>query len=189
MSHDGRHGAIYNVLESSFELMTRAYERTLGMAMRWHPATFAVAVAMLCGTYYLFTTMPHGFIPSQDSGFMFAMTMGPQDISFDNMRRHHRAITEIVRAHPEVDTVGIVYHGRQSGGHIRANEASRPARALGGSDHCRSAAESGCGAGLDDFHAESAADSDQRAANGERVSAHVAERQPQRDLSMDTGPS
>jgi len=32
----------------------------------------AVAIAMLVGTIYLFKTMPTGFIPSQDSGFMFA---------------------------------------------------------------------------------------------------------------------
>jgi hydrophobic/amphiphilic exporter-1 (mainly G- bacteria), HAE1 family len=115
MSHTAKHGAIYNVLESGFELMTRAYERTLGVAMRFHVATFAVAVAMLFGTYYLFTTMPRGFIPSQDSGFMFAMTMGPQDISFDNMRKHHHAIAEVVRAHPEVDSVGsFVVGGNQA---------------------------------------------------------------------------
>ena len=111
-SHTGKHGgSYYNILESGFELMTRAYERTLGFAMRFHVATFAVAVAMLFGTYYLFTTMPRGFIPSQDSGFMFAMTMGPQDISFENMAKHHRAIADIVTAHPEVDSVGAFVMG------------------------------------------------------------------------------
>ena len=115
MSHTAKHGVIYNILESGFELMTRAYERTLGLAMRWHIATFATALLMLAGTYYLFTTMPRGFIPSQDSGFMFAMTMGPQDISFDNMSKHHHAISEVVRAHPEVDTVGsFVMGGNQA---------------------------------------------------------------------------
>ncbi len=32
---------------------------------------------MLAGTVYLFKTMPTGFIPSQDSGFMFGVTQGP----------------------------------------------------------------------------------------------------------------
>jgi HAE1 family hydrophobic/amphiphilic exporter-1 len=70
---------------------------------------------MLVGTYYLFTTMPRGFIPSQDSGFMFAMTMGPQDISFDNMAKHHRAIAKIVSEHPDVhDTGSFVMGGNQA---------------------------------------------------------------------------
>jgi HAE1 family hydrophobic/amphiphilic exporter-1 len=111
MSHGARHGRLYNVLESGFNGMTRGYERTLGWAMRYHAVTFATAVAMLFGTYYLFTTMPRGFIPSQDSGFMFAMTMGPQDISFENMARHHRAVAEVVRAHPEVKSVGAFVMG------------------------------------------------------------------------------
>ena len=49
--------------------------------------TLAVAILMLVGTVYLFSTMPTGFIPSQDSGFMFAATLGPQDMSFDYMAR------------------------------------------------------------------------------------------------------
>jgi HAE1 family hydrophobic/amphiphilic exporter-1 len=115
MSHTAKHGFLYNALETGFEMMTRAYERTLGLAMRFHVATFAVAVLMLFGTYYLFTTMPRGFIPSQDSGFMFAMTMGPQDISFENMSAHHRAVADVVRKHPEVDTVGAFLMGGNQG--------------------------------------------------------------------------
>ena len=65
MSHTAKHGFLYNVLETGFEMMTRAYERTLGAAMRFHVATFAVAVLMLVGTYYLFTTMPRGFIQAR----------------------------------------------------------------------------------------------------------------------------
>ena len=47
---------------------------------------------MLVGTVYLFMTMPTGFIPSQDSGFIFGVTLGPQDISFDSMAQHQQAV-------------------------------------------------------------------------------------------------
>ena len=40
---------------------------------------------MLAGTVYLFLTMPTGFIPSQDSGFVFGVTLAGQDISFESM--------------------------------------------------------------------------------------------------------
>src|SRR5690242_13903480 len=83
--HGVRHGLLYRTLEGGFNLLTRGYERSLRVAMRFHPVTFAIAVLMLVGTVYLFRTMPTGFIPSQDSGFLFAATMGPQDISFDAM--------------------------------------------------------------------------------------------------------
>ncbi len=110
-----RHGLAYRALEAGFRGLTRWYEYTLGIAMHYRFATLMTAVLMLAGTAYLFFTMPTGFIPSQDSGFMFAVTQGPQDISFDSMARHHRAIAENIRAHPEVrDVVAFVPPGNQA---------------------------------------------------------------------------
>jgi HAE1 family hydrophobic/amphiphilic exporter-1 len=60
-------------------------------------------------------TMPTGFIPSQDSGFMFAIVFGPQDISFESMAKHHRAIAREVSKHPEVENVGAFLPGGNQG--------------------------------------------------------------------------
>jgi HAE1 family hydrophobic/amphiphilic exporter-1 len=109
--HDRKHGFFYNALEKGFDLMASGYERTLAIAMRFSAVTFAVAVLMLVGTVYLFITMPTGFIPSQDSGFMFAIARGPQDISFESMAQHHHAIADIVAAHPDVKGVGAFVMG------------------------------------------------------------------------------
>ncbi len=113
--HKARHGRMYNVLEHGLTSMTRGYERTLGLAMRHRFATLMVAVLMLAGTAWLFVTMPTGFIPSQDSGFMFAMTRGPEDISFDSMARHQKQVANVVGAHPEVDSVGAFVMGGNQG--------------------------------------------------------------------------
>ena len=104
--HETRHGVFYRALEGGFGLLTRWYEMTLAIAMRWRLATLGVAILMLVGSVYLFRSMPKGFIPSQDSDFFFGITLGPQDISFENMARHHRAVSEIVRAEPGVLDVG-----------------------------------------------------------------------------------
>src|SRR4051812_2151761 len=82
-AHGRRHGRVYRILERGFDAMAHGYERTLRLAMRHSIATLSVAVAMLAGTVYLFLTMPTGFIPSQDSGIIFAAALGPQDVSFD----------------------------------------------------------------------------------------------------------
>src|SRR5260370_13907776 len=50
--------------------------------------------------------MPTGFIPSQDSGFVFGITMAGQDISFESMAKHHRALADIVRRDPNVANAG-----------------------------------------------------------------------------------
>jgi len=130
--HETRHGVAYRTLEGGFNLLTRSYESTLRMAMRFRLATLAVAVLMLVGTVYLFTTMPTGFIPSQDSGFLFGALLGPQDISFDAMARKGHAIGEIVRADPNVSDVGAFVPGPQgmNGGAFFARMKPRDQRPL-----------------------------------------------------------
>jgi HAE1 family hydrophobic/amphiphilic exporter-1 len=113
--HEGEHGLAYRTLERGHVLMTRWYERTLAIALRFRFATLCVAILMLAGTFYLFETMPRGFIPSQDSNFFFGVTQGPQDISFDSMAAHHRAISEIARKQPYAEAVGsFVMGGNQA---------------------------------------------------------------------------
>ncbi|MBI1894913.1 MAG: efflux RND transporter permease subunit [Acidobacteria bacterium] len=104
-SREARHRFVYRGLERGFDMLAKWYERTLAMALRWRLTTLAVALLMLAGTVYLFQTMPTGFIPSQDSGFLFSLTLGPQDASFDSMARHNRQVAEIMRAHPAVNHV------------------------------------------------------------------------------------
>ena len=104
--HESRHGVVYHILEGGFNLLARWYEITLRIAMRFHPVTMLVAVAMLVGTVYLFVNMPTGFIPSQDSGFTFGVVVGPQDISFDSMAVHLRQVAATLQADPNVAGVG-----------------------------------------------------------------------------------
>jgi HAE1 family hydrophobic/amphiphilic exporter-1 len=120
--HETRHGRGYHLLEGGFNLLARLYESTLRIAMRFRLATLTVAVLMLVGTVYLFKTMPTGFIPSQDSGFMFGVVLGPQDTSFENMARHTRAVEEILRSHPAVENAGA-FAGVSGGGLGGSNQA------------------------------------------------------------------
>jgi HAE1 family hydrophobic/amphiphilic exporter-1 len=112
MHTKSRHGVAYRAFESIFDGLARAYDRTLKVSLRYRFATLLAAVALLIGSLYLFFRMPTGFIPSQDSGYLFAATLAAQDISFESMAKHHRAVSEIVRRHPAVrDEVAFVMGG------------------------------------------------------------------------------
>ncbi|SPE34045.1 multidrug efflux system, subunit B [Candidatus Sulfopaludibacter sp. SbA6] len=113
LKHDTKpkHGPAYRAMEGGFNLLAHWYERTLRISLRFRLATLMVALLMLVGTVYLFRTMPTGFIPSQDSSFMFAATLGPQDMSFDSMARHTYAIGQVFRANPEILDVGVFVPG------------------------------------------------------------------------------
>jgi HAE1 family hydrophobic/amphiphilic exporter-1 len=106
IDHRARHGRLYQALEGGFQGMASAYEYTLKAVLNHQFATVLFAVALLGGTFWLFFTMPTGFIPSQDSGFIFGATLGSQDISFDSMVKHQTAVMDILRHDPNGAEVG-----------------------------------------------------------------------------------
>jgi HAE1 family hydrophobic/amphiphilic exporter-1 len=131
--HESRHGFFYHMLEGGFNQLARWYESTLRIALRFHPVTMLVAVAMLAGTVYLFEIMPRGFIPSQDSGFTFGVVVGPQDMSFDSLAQHLRMVSTTMQADPNVESVGAFGGGgggTSNEGFVFANLKPRNQRAL-----------------------------------------------------------
>jgi HAE1 family hydrophobic/amphiphilic exporter-1 len=99
----GSHGRLYAASERVFVGMLGVYDRTLKVAMRHARFTLAIFVLTLVATAYLFTIIPKGFIPNEDTGQVFAFTEAAQDISFDSMVEHQRAVAAIVRQQPYVD--------------------------------------------------------------------------------------
>jgi HAE1 family hydrophobic/amphiphilic exporter-1 len=54
-------------------------------------------------TVVLFVRAPKGFLPSEDSGQLFCIVEGPQDISFEAMSQLQREVAEIIRRDPNVE--------------------------------------------------------------------------------------
>jgi HAE1 family hydrophobic/amphiphilic exporter-1 len=97
-----RHGVLYRVLEKGFDSIAGLYEHTLQSVLRHRLATMVVALAMLGGTVYLFRTMPTGFIPSQDGGYILGVSRGGQDISYEAMARSQKTVADIIAADPNL---------------------------------------------------------------------------------------
>jgi HAE1 family hydrophobic/amphiphilic exporter-1 len=129
ISRDARHGALYHGLERGFNGLAQAYDYTLRKVLHHKFATVMAAFALLVGTVYLFFTMPTGFIPSQDSNFMFGVTMAGQDISAESMAKHHKAIADIVFADPNVRDGGA-FVGDSNQGFFFVRMKPRNERAL-----------------------------------------------------------
>jgi HAE1 family hydrophobic/amphiphilic exporter-1 len=110
--HNSRHGAVYRGLENSFNAVASAYDYTLRGVLRHKFATLLVGIAMLAGTVYLFMTMPTGFIPSQDGGYIFAVSMAGQDISYQAMAERQKAVADIMGKDPNV--VGALAFSQES---------------------------------------------------------------------------
>src|SRR5262249_52958148 len=102
-----RHGPLYALSERGFELLLAGYRKSLDVALRRHRTTFAVFIATLVATGYLFFVIPKGFFPQQDTGLIFGTSETGQATSFPDAVRRQRAIAEIVRKDPAVATVGM----------------------------------------------------------------------------------
>jgi HAE1 family hydrophobic/amphiphilic exporter-1 len=101
---DRGHGRLYNAAERIFGGMLKAYGWSLRRVLDHRLATIILSGMILLVTAYLFVHIPKGFLPSEDTGRIFAITEAPQGISFDSMVRHQRALAAIVRQDPNVDS-------------------------------------------------------------------------------------
>ena len=108
--HDAGHaaarpGRVAAALERGFDAMLGLYSRTLALAMRGRRITVAVALLMVVLTWVAGRALPAGFIPTDDTGSIFAPTEGAQDVSFAEMARHQEAGAAIIMRHPAVEAV------------------------------------------------------------------------------------
>ena len=95
-----------------------------------------VSVVLFAATAYLFVVIPKGFLPSEDTGQLFAFTEAAQGISFDAMSEHQTAVAAIVGKDPNVESfmssVGASGPnvGGQLGAHLHPPQAPRRSATL-----------------------------------------------------------
>ncbi|MBI2514396.1 MAG: efflux RND transporter permease subunit [Opitutae bacterium] len=97
-----KHGRVYEAFETFFNRMRDFYERTLRFALRHRLATIGVAALMAVLTVVVARLLPTGFIPTDDTGQIFAFTEAAQDVSFAEMTRHQQAAAAIIAKNPNV---------------------------------------------------------------------------------------
>ncbi|HXF38874.1 MAG TPA: efflux RND transporter permease subunit [Blastocatellia bacterium] len=106
-----RHGRLYAASERFFDGMLRTYEWSLKSVMKHRVATMVSLCVVMAASAYLFAVMPKGFLPSDDTGQIFASTEAAQGISFDDMVRHQQSLAEVVRQDPNVDSFSSTVGG------------------------------------------------------------------------------
>jgi HAE1 family hydrophobic/amphiphilic exporter-1 len=99
-----KQGRLYAASERFFQGMLHAYERSLKRLLHYRRAMMILFVILLLATAYLFVSMPKGFIPNEDVGMIFGFTQAADDISFESMMEHQKAVAEIIRQSPYVET-------------------------------------------------------------------------------------
>ena len=100
--HSQSHGSMYMAFERAFDALLRSYERGLDVVLRHQRLTMYVFLATLAVTVWMFVIIPKGFFPQQDTGVVFGVLDTSQDVSFEQMGRYYKDVTDIVAADPDV---------------------------------------------------------------------------------------
>src|SRR5262249_46704294 len=98
-------GFLYRSFDKVFDALRDAYAWTLNGVVRHRFVTMVVAAGTLAGTVYMYTKVPTGFIPSQDTGQFTVQTEFAHDASFDIMARVQKELTDAFAGNPNIDAL------------------------------------------------------------------------------------
>ncbi len=98
-----RRSRLYETSERIFDAALHFYERTLKTALRHRIIVLIVALASIAATAFLFTVLPAGFIPNEDTGQIFVTTEAAQGVSFDKMMEMQQQAAAVVFGNPHVE--------------------------------------------------------------------------------------
>lgn len=98
-------GWFYRCSGQWLDQLTTSYGKLLHVVLRHQGLTLWVAIATLIITVLLYSQIPKGFFPNQDTGVIQGITEAPQNISFAAMVERQQAITDILLQDPAVASI------------------------------------------------------------------------------------
>ncbi|MDP2818970.1 MAG: efflux RND transporter permease subunit [Polaromonas sp.] len=115
-SQDKPPGRLARWFENAFKRVHRSYEYSLDWALASRGIVMLSLVAVVALNVYLFISIPKGYFPQQDTGQISGGIRADRSISFQAMQTKLKAIVDIIRADPAVDTVVGFTGGSRTGG-------------------------------------------------------------------------
>jgi hydrophobic/amphiphilic exporter-1 (mainly G- bacteria), HAE1 family len=104
--HEGeKQNFVLRMFEAMFKGWLRGYEWALDRVIAHKFIVLLVTFGTLGATIWLYTIIPKGFFPTEDTGFISASTEAASDVSFGQMAVLQRQVAEIIRKDDAVDYV------------------------------------------------------------------------------------
>ncbi len=122
------HGRLYLLFERFFDGMRHLYERSLRQVLNYRRITLALTFLITFATGWLFTIIPTGFLPVEDTGRLNGNTEMAQGTSFEEMKRHQESVSAIIATDPNVD--GFMSSVGKDGGRVFLRLKPREEREL-----------------------------------------------------------
>jgi len=104
-AQDEHHNRLYRMSEWFFDKTLATYRHGLRWVLEYQLVTLIVTIAVACLSVYLYSHVPTGFFPQQDTGRLMGSVQAAQDISFQAMSGKMEQFVKVVMKDPAVDTV------------------------------------------------------------------------------------
>lgn len=115
-AHTTPPGRVARWFEAAFRRLHRGYEISLDWALASRVIVMLSLLAVIALNVYLFIAIPKGYFPQQDTGQISGGIRADRSISFQAMQSKLKALVDIIRADPAVDTVVGFTGGSRAGG-------------------------------------------------------------------------
>jgi multidrug efflux pump len=114
-----KRSAVAERAERWFDAVLGRYDRSLRWALRRPLLVMAALAGALVLNVYLFTVVPKGFFPQQDTGRLVGSIIGDQSISFQLMEQKLTQFVNILQKDPAVESVaGFTGGGSSNSGFV-----------------------------------------------------------------------
>jgi multidrug efflux pump len=98
-------GRLPHTLELCLQRMLKGYEHSLRWSLRHGPLVMLLLLCTVGFNIYLYTIVPKGFFPVQDTGRLSGTIQADQNISSQAMKQKLADFVDILRKDPEIATV------------------------------------------------------------------------------------
>ncbi len=107
LKEQGLHGTgrLNQLAERFFVGFLNLYDRGLIFVLRHQLPALLSTLLLIVLTGYLYVTIPKGFFPEQDTGFIFGQADAREDISFPAMAKLTHQVVDVVKDDPAVSGV------------------------------------------------------------------------------------
>jgi HAE1 family hydrophobic/amphiphilic exporter-1 len=102
-SAQAHHGRFYAASERAFQKSLALYERGLRWSLEHRRVTLLYSAIILALTVFLFTRVPKGFLPLEDTGQLTGATEAAEGTSFEGMVRQQQAAAAVLGQDPTID--------------------------------------------------------------------------------------
>lgn len=106
--HTGSHGRLYTISEKAFNKALDFYAVTLRWSLGHRRVMLLFTAANIILSGVLFHFIDKGFIPSQDSNYFQIIVQTDERSSIDYLVPHQQAVSDIVKADPNIMAVGSI---------------------------------------------------------------------------------